>query len=329
MPEGLFQSTRTGKNRKSDGDEPRTRPKDVFQPSIANNRKYAPFPTAYSGPPTPHLDMPQISTIPERYHQNDVAQGTSYYHPETQALMPQFSVPPPPPPTGAHYNLPPLHNPPRSDYESDRRPSLPNINAGHNSVDGRYANNPSQSHLYNEAATYSPSPPLHHHAHLRERFVSYPRDTQSPSSAGAQSQYGEWQDAAPSGSSGSASYTLRPSYAPTSSSHNYAPSSHSSDLASRGEYSRSHSPSSEQTSPTTSHSQRSPSSHGYSLTEERHVPYETTSSVRTKFPHDGEVENGEGPSRVKLAPLHSLRNHPYRRDPIDDKALRKLRPRAP
>jgi hypothetical protein len=65
------------------------------------------------------------------------------------------------------------------------------------------------------------------------------------------------------------------------------------------------------------------------LPEERQVPLETTSSVRTKFPHDGDFDNGEGPSRMKLAPLHSLRNHPYRRDPVDDKALRKLRPRAP
>lgn len=65
------------------------------------------------------------------------------------------------------------------------------------------------------------------------------------------------------------------------------------------------------------------------FTEERHVPYETTSSVRTRVGHDGEFEQGEGPSRVKLAPLHSLRNHPYRRDPVDDKALRLLRPRAP
>jgi hypothetical protein len=44
---------------------------------------------------------------------------------------------------------------------------------------------------------------------------------------------------------------------------------------------------------------------------------------------EGEIDPGEGPSRVKLAPLHSLRNHPYRRDPVDDKALRLLRPRVP
>ncbi|KIM75978.1 hypothetical protein PILCRDRAFT_826828 [Piloderma croceum F 1598] len=337
VPEGLFQSTRTGKNRKSDGEESRTRPKDVFQPSISNNRKYAPFPTPYSGPSTPRLEMPQTSTSPERHHQNDVTQGTSYYHPETQALMPHFSVPPPA--AGTHYNLPPLHNPPHSDYESERRLSLPNIHADHNGAHGRYPDTSyhsgsaavaaSQSHVYNETATYSSSPPLHHHAHLRERFVSYPRETQAPSGAEAQPQYGEWQRASPSGSSGSAAYTLRPSYTSTSTTHNYSRSSHSSDFAGNGGYSRSHSPPSEQTSPTTSHSHRSPSSHEYSLADERHVPYETTSSVRTRFPRDGEAENGEGPDRVKLAPLHSLRNHPYRRDPVDDKALRKLRPRAP
>jgi hypothetical protein len=36
-----------------------------------------------------------------------------------------------------------------------------------------------------------------------------------------------------------------------------------------------------------------------------------------------------GPTRVDLAPLHALqRSHPYRRDPIDDKALRLLGPRS-
>jgi Gti1/Pac2 family transcription factor len=335
VPEGLFQSTRTGKNRKSDGEESRARPKDVFQPSITNNRKYAPFPTAYSGPSTPRPDVPQTSAVPERHHQNDIAQGTSYYHPETQALMPHFS-----PATGTHYNnnLPPLHSPPHSDYDSERRLSLPNIHADQNSAHGRYADTPyhsgstvaaSQSHVYNETSTYSSSPPLHHHAHLRERFVSYPRETQAPSSVEAQPHYGEWQRPSPNGSSSSAPYTLRPTYASTSTTHNYAHSSHSSDCTGNGGYSRSHSPSSEHTSPTTSHSHRSPSSHEYSLADERHVPYETTSSVRTRFPHDGETGNGEGPGRVKLAPLHSLRNHPYRRDPVDDKALRKLRPRAP
>ena len=47
VPEGLFQSTRTGKSRKSDNDEARGRTKDVFQPTTTV-RKYAAFPTAYS-----------------------------------------------------------------------------------------------------------------------------------------------------------------------------------------------------------------------------------------------------------------------------------------
>jgi hypothetical protein len=36
-----------------------------------------------------------------------------------------------------------------------------------------------------------------------------------------------------------------------------------------------------------------------------------------------------GPQRVGLAPLHSLqRSHPYKRDPVDDRALRLLGPRS-
>ncbi|EGO25873.1 hypothetical protein SERLADRAFT_388466 [Serpula lacrymans var. lacrymans S7.9] len=52
--------------------------------------------------------------------------------------------------------------------------------------------------------------------------------------------------------------------------------------------------------------------------------YEVTSSP----PRSTSEAAGPGPCRVDLAPLHSLqRNHPYRRDPVDDKALRLLGPR--
>ncbi|KAH7924215.1 hypothetical protein BV22DRAFT_972841, partial [Leucogyrophana mollusca] len=43
--------------------------------------------------------------------------------------------------------------------------------------------------------------------------------------------------------------------------------------------------------------------------------------------HAPNDSSGIGPCRVDLAPLYSLqRSHPYRRDPVDDKALRMLRP---
>lgn len=332
VPEGLFQSTRTGKSRKADSDDSRGRSKDVFQPTTGNSsRKYAPFPTGYSGPPTPRPEMAHMSVIDDRYYQNDAPQSSSYYHPETQTLMPQFSVPPPPPPPGTHYSLPPLQTP-HAGYESERR-SLSNTHTDHNGVDGRYSDTPyqsggsPQSNGYGHNAAYQ-APPVHHHGHLRERFGSYPRETQAAPGGGGEASphYDEpsWQHVA--GSSSSSSYTLRPSYTSASSSHTYASSAHPSDHTGHGGHSRSGTPLSELTSPALSHS---PSAREYSSSDERHVPYETTSSVRTKFPLDGDAEQSNGPSRFKLAPLHSLRNHPYRRDPVDDKALRKLRPRAP
>jgi len=119
------------------------------------------------------------------------------------------------------------------------------------------------------------------------------------------------------------SYTLRPSFATTPVTNpSYAPPSPYALEHDNFTYSRS-TPSSDRTSPSLTNS--TPSSHEYSLPDER-VGYDTTSSVRTKF--DGD-HDAEAHSRVKLAPLHSLRNHPYRRDPVDDRALRKLRPRAP
>src|SRR5882762_2537855 len=147
VPEGLFQSTRTGKNRKFDNEESRGRSKDIFQPPSSTNssRKYAPFPSTYPVPATPRPEISQMSMMTDRYHQTNIAQGTSYYHPETQTLMPQFSLPPPPPPPGVHYNLPPLQTPHHPGYESERRPSLPNLHADYNGVDGRYSGDSYQS----------------------------------------------------------------------------------------------------------------------------------------------------------------------------------------
>lgn len=338
VPEGLFQSTRTGKSRKLDNDEGRGRTtKDIFQPAT-NVRKYAAFPTGYSGSPVSHPDLVTHSTGPERYQQNDVNQNSSFYHTETF-----FTIPPPPPPPGTHHNLPSLQTS-HPAYGYERRPAIIPSIPDHNAADSRssrvdtpYHSNLNistlQSHTYNEATGYVPSS-MHNHANLRERFVSHPREGQAGTN-GSEVSTALYSDPPPSwqqGSLGPSPYTLRPTYGSSPPSHSvmYAATSHSSENSSHHDgYSRSISPvSSEKTSPNLSLPRHSPLLE-CTFPEERQSSYETTSSVRTRCGPEGEIDAGEGPSRVKLAPLHSLRNHPYRRDPVDDKALRLLHPRAP
>ncbi|KAF7985095.1 hypothetical protein HWV62_8983 [Athelia sp. TMB] len=294
VPEGLFQSTRTGKNRKADPDVSRT--KDVLHASATNTtRKYAAFPSTY--PSDSHSGS-------ERYHASDVGQGSQYYHPDTQLPMSQY-----PAVQSPTYGLPPLQS---NGYHNDRRGSFVEE---HVAVAGRYVD----PHY----AAIAVSPTLQHAGHLRERSMT--RESHGSSLSAGTSPTDDptaWGAYSPPPIS-SNSYTLRPSFATTPATNNsYAPSSPYPLEHDSFAYSRS-TPSSDRTSPSLTNS--TPSSHEYSLPDER-VAYDTTSSVRTKFDGDHDVD---APSRVKLAPLHSLRNHPYRRDPVDDRALRKLRPRAP
>jgi hypothetical protein len=86
--------------------------------------------------------------------------------------------------------------------------------------------------------------------------------------------------------------------------------------------SKSHSLSSSSPSSTTQHS--SP------CTESSYFPSFESYHLGESCGIDMESRRGSiGPSRVDLAPLHALqRNHPYRRDPVDDRALRMLGPRS-
>lgn len=252
--------------------------------------------------------------MPERYQNSDVGQGSLYYHPETQVPMPNFLAQSP----ASHFGLPPLQNP---GYPAERRGSVSNAHDDHNGITSRYADP-----QYTAAATQPSSPPLHHHGHLRERFVSRESHGSTSSSSVGPSPSEDPASWAypPAPTISSSSYTLRPSFATTPATNtSYVPSPSYSLDHDGFTYSRS-TPSSDRTSPSLTNS--TPSSHEYSLPDERATIYDTTSAIRTRFEgdHDADV-----PSRVKLAPLHSLRNHPYRRDPVDDRALRKLRPRAP
>lgn len=316
----MFQSTRTAKNRKSDPDDSRNRAKDVFQAAVpaTNNRKYAAFSAPYSAPsPTlPEMVQPQVSSV-ERYPQNSLMAAAGPYYPEIQ--MSQYPLSGNIPPLNGAHELPPLH-------EADRRGSIPNLYDSNTSMNG--SSSPgmdvpyhtgmggvaSQPNMYGDPSAYS-SQPVHQHAHLRERFGSYPRELQPASGINDMpSLYGDqvpaWQQVPTTPSA--PQYNIRPPYTSTSSSQSL-PYTQSSDQSSLEDYSHSvSSHSSDQTSPTLSNPHHSPFIQDCVFPDERQIH-----------------ESGVPPSRVKLAPLHSLRNHPYRRDPVDDKALRLLRPRAP
>ncbi|KZP34423.1 hypothetical protein FIBSPDRAFT_846547 [Athelia psychrophila] len=300
VPEGLFQSTRTGKNRKADPESSRT--KDVLHATAGSantTRKYAAFPSSssYSAPSDSHSGS-------ERYHASSVGQGSQqYYNPDAQLPIAHY------PAQSPAYGLPPLES---TAYHNDRRGSFADE---HNAVASRYGDP-----QYSAIAT---SPTSHQHGPFRERSMTRESHGSTHSAGPSPTEdSAAWAYSPPPISSNS--YTLRPSFATTPATTTaYVPSPPPYTLDHDGfTYSRS-TPSSDRTSPSLTNS--TPSSHEYGLPDER-VAYDTTSSVRTKF--DGD-HDADAPSRVKLAPLHSLRNHPYRRDPVDDRALRKLRPRAP
>ena len=259
--------------------------------------------------------QPQVSPV-ERYPQNSLMAATGPYYPEIQ--MAQYPLPGNILQLNGAHELPPLH-------DADRRGSISNLYDSNTingspspSMDISYHTGvggiTSQPNMFGDPSAYS-SQPVHQHAHLRERFGSYPRELQTVSGINdIPPLYGDpvsaWQQvpAAPS----TPQYNIRQPYTSTPSSQSLS-YTQSSDQSSLEDYSHSvSSHSSDQTSPTLSH------------------PHHSPFIQDCVFPDDRQVqESGVPPSRVKLAPLHSLRNHPYRRDPVDDKALRLLRPRAP
>ncbi|KAF8445057.1 Gti1/Pac2 family-domain-containing protein, partial [Boletus edulis BED1] len=113
VPEGTFQSTRVGKNRKGDDTRART---DVFKVPSSVTRTYAPFPAAYPTQPYPGPSSPTVS--PQSCH------SPAFHH---SCEIQQYSIPPPLPPLGNLHTLPPLR-PEIEDVEYKyRRPSLPTI----------------------------------------------------------------------------------------------------------------------------------------------------------------------------------------------------------
>ncbi|KAG6375705.1 hypothetical protein JVT61DRAFT_3280 [Boletus reticuloceps] len=291
VPEGTFQSTRVGKNRKGDDTRART---DVFKVPSSVTRTYAPFPAAYPTQPYPGLSSPTVS--PQSSH------SPAFHHP---CEIPQYSIPPPLPPLGNLHTLPPLR-PEIEDVECKyRRPSLPTISDYQPSAQSRdrrvtfdqvqsadFSSIPNPPSLPRHAvptaspvedrdAHYRPGLACTYPSSLRESTSNFDRPT---------STVGIFQPIpdTPGQDENALAYNPQATAAVQPSHNNYPQIS----LPPPAQLFRSEPP------------QLYP--------------------VRTSDDPAGAI----GTSRVDLAPLHSLQRRPYRRDPVDAMALRSLGPRS-
>jgi len=334
VPEGTFQSTRVGKTRK--GDDGRSRSDVLKATNSTVSRTYAPFP-AYSSQPSHYANSPQSSYSPQLDSPyRGLGQSSQQFRPPTSDI-PQFSIPPPPPPPS--HSLPPLP-PLRPSYEDDykfRRPSLPILPQSEHSP---------LFHGRRSSVDYSASaiPPFAK-SRTEKPFADYhPSNDHGPSSAfGSIMNHAAPSSGAPRASedfystrpSFSCSYNLRPSRSP--------PSSPSSQIRPPSPQIRSPStvgnfqPVSRVPDDDCRESAFSPPDHSASFPSPRNISQISlpppAQLFRSDPPPQYEVSSADtgsiGPQRVGLAPLYSLqRSHPYKRDPMDDRALRLLGPRS-
>ncbi|KAH0828184.1 Gti1/Pac2 family-domain-containing protein [Lanmaoa asiatica] len=303
VPEGTFQSTRVSKNRKGDDARART---DVFKVPSSVTRTYATFPAAYPAQPTPYPGPSPPTFTQEPYRVSPQASHPpTFYHPPE---VPQFSVPPPLPPLGTLHTLPPLR-PEAEDVEYKfRRPSLPGISDYQSNALSRdrkvnfdqgcsaeYSSSPNPSSLSRHVAALPSNSPV------EERGAQY-----RPELA-----------------------CTYPSFVRESTSNFDRPSSTvgifqpTPDAAGQDENTfayNSHTTATTQSS----HSNCSQISLPPPAQLFRSEPPAQLSAVRTSEDSASAI----GSSRVDLAPLHSLQRRPYRRNPVDDMALRSLGPRS-
>ena len=298
VPEGTFQSTRVGKNRKGDDTRART---DVFKIPSSVARTYAAFPAAYPAQPTayPGSSSPTLTREPCRVSPQ-ASHPPAFQHPSE---VPQYSMPPPLPPLGTLHTLPPLR-PEAEDIEYKfRRSSLPGIpgyqpNAP--SKDRRatfdqgrsdYSSIPNPAPLSRHTAALPTSSPVEDRGaqyrpelacSLRESISNFDRPSSTVGVFEPIPDTGD-QDENAFAYNSQANATTQPSH------NNYPQIS----LPPPAQLFRSEPPT-------------------------------QLYAVRTSEDSTGAI----GPSRVDLAPLHSLQRRPYRRDPVDDMALRSLGPRS-
>ncbi|KAF8647065.1 hypothetical protein AX16_006900 [Volvariella volvacea WC 439] len=330
VPDGIFKSTRVGKNR-GKTDDAQGRANDS-KASTSVSRTYAPFPSPY--PNASQTGSPSGSQ-PVALYEPYQKQSYSSYTP-TGTPSPHFNVTPPlsssqtilpsiqdytmdsqrhtrsiPSPSQSHpeYN----HGDMRSTLSS--RPLDMSYNASHTNYLPPLSAT-TDSH-YSQASSYAPSV-------LHPSSQTWYRDAMTPSTA-----LHDVSESSYAGRPVDHSMSLHP-ISPTSQEHsNYAQPQH----ASYRDYQRSSPPQPQQpmyplTQPQGIRDRRTPPMddrrpHRPSiLIPSSTASYEITSGHLTPL-GEGRVGN-IGPCR-DLAPLPALtRTHPYRRDPLDDKTLRLL-----
>ncbi|KIK40000.1 hypothetical protein CY34DRAFT_807665 [Suillus luteus UH-Slu-Lm8-n1] len=332
VPEGTFQSTRVGKTRK--GEDTRSRSDVLKSASSTVTRTYAPFP-AYSSQPSHYPNSPQSPYAqPDDSYRSGLGQSSQQFRPPTSEI-PQYSVPPPPPPP----SIPPL----RSSYEDDykfRRPSLPTIPPSEHS---------SAFYGRRSSADYSVSgtiPPLarartdtslkpfaeYHASNDRGSSPAFGSSIGHPPASGSTSSiHRPSEDLYSPRPPYSCSFNVRPSRSPPPS-----PSCRIRPPSTVGNF--------QPVSRAPDDDGREPNQNVFSLDNSASFPSPHNSPhislpppaqlFRSEPPPQYEVaspadSSSIGPQRVGLAPLHSLqRSHPYKRDPVDDRALRLLGPRS-
>lgn len=300
VPEGTFQSTRISKNRKGDDGRART---DVFKVPSSVTRTFAAFPAAYPAQSSPYPGPSPPTFTQEPYRISPQASHPpAFRHPSE---IPQYSVPPPLPPLGSLHTLPPLR-PEAEDIEYKfRRPSLPAI-----SEYPLHAPSRDRRAAFDQGR-FAEYPPIPHPAPLPRPATSL----------------------APSSPVEDRDTQYRPELACTytgslreSTSNFDRPSS-----TAVGMFQPTPDTSGQDESPFVYSSQAQPTHNNYSQISlpppaqlfRCDAPTELY-AVRTTEDSVGAI----GSTRVDLAPLHSLQRRPYRRDPVDDMALRSLGPRS-
>lgn len=267
-------------------------------------RTYAAFPAAYSTQPTPYP-----GPSPSVFTQEPCRLSPQTSHPPTfnhSSDVQQYTIPPPLPPLGALHTLPPLRPEAEDTEYKFRRPSLPGA------PDCQpYAPNRKATFDQGQPADYSPVP---NHVPLSRHSADLPTSSLVEDR--------------------SAQYRSELAYTYPSSPRELTSNS-------------------DRPSSTVDIFQSIPGATGQ---DENTFAYNSSAAATTQQPHNNysqislpppaqlfrsdppthlyavrtsdDAASAIGPSRVDLAPLHSLQRRPYRRDPVDDIVLRSLGPRS-
>lgn len=323
VPDGLFKSTRVSKNRKGE-ESGRPGESSSVGPSSAPSRTYSAFPTPYSN----HLSQPGTPSGSQSLHMYQPYPNTNYtpgYHSPvySPAAAPRTTLPPlsrnytsPDPPP----RLSPAAGPQYGEYSqppamSER--SWSSTSSTHRNSDAYYSDDPNSP-----AGSYRSLAPPHSHT---SQPPSQPQSVYSADSprtpVDAHQPLPPWPVTLGTEINRSdvrAPYSSR--HYVTERSYTYLPPTA---VDSHPSIPRAHSP----------HDHRPASMNSAFATHAVPpivVPEATYDAPSPTSSMESDERRGSvGPRRVDLAPLHALqRSHPYRRDPVDDRALRRLGPRS-